>query len=157
MSRHRFAIIGVGMVGQTLAGALAARHIPVAAMAARRPDAVQQAAAEVACPLATTDPAQAAGAADVVVLAVPDDAIAAVCQQIAAGGGFEPGDVALHLSGACPSAILAPAAAAGAACLAFHPIQTFARVDPALFQGIACALEGDASAVAFGEHLARAL
>jgi predicted short-subunit dehydrogenase-like oxidoreductase (DUF2520 family) len=145
------------MVGRSLGRAISARGAPVAAFASRRIEAAQQAAAEAHAPLATTESAEAARHADIVVLAVPDGAIAQVCEDVARGGGFGQGKVALHLSGALPSDILAAARAAGAAALAFHPMQTFARPDPALFAGITIAVEGDPQAVEFGFALAEFL
>jgi len=157
IAERRFAIIGAGMVGRSLAQALATRGATVAAVASRRLERARAAADLAGSALATTDAAEAARAGDVVVLAVPDDAIATVCEQVAAGGGFEPGDVALHLSGALGSHTLAAAGACGAHVLAFHPIQTFARADATLFEGIVCSTEGDAEAVAMGRELAELL
>lgn len=142
------------MVGRSLGSALAARGATVAAVASRRIDAARRAAAEAGAAQATADVAEAARRGDVVVLAVPDGAITEVCEKAAAGGGFAPGDVAIHLSGACSSDALAAARDAGASALAFHPIQTFARPDATLFEGITCALEGDDDAAALGEALA---
>jgi len=154
VTQRRYVIVGAGTVGSSLAAALAARGARVAAVASRRLSSARQAADLAGAPVATTEPAEAARQGDVVVLSVPDDAIAAVCQQVAAGGGFGHGDVAMHLSGALGSQALDAARARGAAALAFHPIQTFARVDPTRFEGIACALEGDPEAMALGTELA---
>ena len=157
IDQRRFAIIGAGMLGRTLAAALRRHGLTVAAVASRRLGSARDAAALAGCAVATTEPAEAARRADVVVLSVPDDAIAPVCAQAAAGGGFAPGGVAVHLSGALGSEALDPARRCGAAALAFHPAQTFARVDPALLEGIVCTLEGDAKALALGRELAERL
>jgi predicted short-subunit dehydrogenase-like oxidoreductase (DUF2520 family) len=157
IQERRFAIIGAGMVGRSLAAGLAARGLTVAAVGSRRLESARAGAAAGRCAVATTDVAAAARAGDVVALSVPDDAVAEVCEQVAAGEGFGPGDVALHLSGALGSDALAAARACGARVLAFHPIQTFARADGALFEGVTCALEGNADAVELGAALAEAL
>ena len=157
VSHRRFVIIGAGMVGRSLAAALAARGAAVAAVASRRLESARAAAELAGGALATTDAAEAARRGDVVMLSVPDDAIAAVCEQVAAGGGFGPGDVAVHLSGALGSDALAAARARGAAALAFHPIQTFAGASAARFEGIVCSVEGDPEAVALGTQLAELL
>ena len=154
---RRFAIVGAGMVGRSLAAALHGRGARVAAIASRRLEAAQAAAQLTGGTRATTDPAEAAREADAVVLAVPDDAIATVCERVAAGGGFAAGDVAIHCSGVLDADVLDAARACGAHALACHPIQTFARVDAALFEGIVCSLEGDAEAVGFGRELAELL
>jgi predicted short-subunit dehydrogenase-like oxidoreductase (DUF2520 family) len=157
VAERRIAIIGAGMVGRSLALALTARGANVVAIASRHHASAQHAAREAGIPEAPASPAEAARQANLVVLAVPDAAIAPVCQQIADQGGFEPGDVAMHLSGACTSDALAAARRAGAAALAFHPIQTFARPDPDLFDGITCAVQGDPHAVDLALALARFL
>ena len=157
ITTRRFAIIGAGMVGRSLAQALGARGARVAAVASRRLDSARAAAALAGCPLATTDAAAAARSADVVVLSVPDDAIRGLCERLCAQDAFGPGDVAVHLSGALGSDALASARARGAAALAFHPVQTFALVDASLFEGIACVVEGDRAGVALGVALAEFL
>jgi predicted short-subunit dehydrogenase-like oxidoreductase (DUF2520 family) len=154
---RRFVIVGAGMVGRGLAAALHAKGAAVAAVASRRLASAEAAAGLAGGAFATTDAAQAARRGDAVVLSVPDDAVAAVCERVAAGGGFAPGDVAVHCSGALGSDALAAARARRASALAFHPIQTFARVDPALFEGIVCSLEGDPDAVALGRAMAALL
>jgi len=157
LDERRFVIIGAGAVGCSLAAALRARGLTVAAVASRSAESARRGAELAGAPLATTDPPEAARMGDVVVLSVPDDAVAQVCEAVAAGGGFADGDVAIHLSGALGSDVLAPARGRGAAALSFHPAQTFARVDPALFEGIVVALEGDEAALAVGRALARRL
>jgi predicted short-subunit dehydrogenase-like oxidoreductase (DUF2520 family) len=124
-------------------------------VASRRIESAREAAGLAGCAFATTDAAAACRRADAVVLSVPDDAVEAVCARVAAQGGFRPGSLVLHLSGVLGSQALAPAAALGANTLAFHPVQTFARPDPRLFEGIACVLEGDPEAVALGAELVR--
>ncbi|HUT34650.1 MAG TPA: DUF2520 domain-containing protein [Planctomycetota bacterium] len=151
---REFAIIGAGAVGRSLAAALGARGAHVAAVASRRIESAREAAQLARCRFATTDAAEAARRANAVALCVPDDAIAAVCQAAADGGGVKPGDVVLHFSGALPSRTIAAAQAAGASVLSFHPVQTFARPDADAFRGIVCVLEGDEAGVAFGTELA---
>ncbi len=154
VSDREFAIIGAGAVGRSLAAALAARGARVVAVASRRLEPASEAAALARCLVATTDAAEAARRANAVALCVPDGAVEAVCQQVADGGGFEPGDVALHFSGALPSRALAAAQARGASVLSFHPVQTFACPDADAFRGVVCVLEGDEAGVAFGRELA---
>jgi len=157
LESKRFVIVGAGAVGCSLAAALAERGLTVAAVASRTEASARRGAELGGAPLATTDVARAAREGDVVVLSVPDDAIAEVCRAVTAGGGFAKGDVAIHLSGALGSKVLEPARRAGARALSFHPAQTFARPDARLFEEIVVALEGDAEALSVGEELARRL
>lgn len=154
---RRFAIIGAGAVGRSLAAALRARGAQVVAVASRSLASAREAAALAGCPLAATDLATAARLANAVALCVPDDAIAAVCHSIAQAGAFERGDVAFHFSGALPSHALDAARACGADTLSFHPAQTFARPSADAFRGVYCILEGNEAGLAFGKELAALL
>jgi predicted short-subunit dehydrogenase-like oxidoreductase (DUF2520 family) len=88
-------------------------------------------------------------AAGLWLLTPPDAAIGAVADALAATGRIRDGDVVFHCSGALPSTVLAPLAAAGAWIASIHPLKSFA--DPAAaaqsFKGTYCAAEGDASAL----------
>jgi predicted short-subunit dehydrogenase-like oxidoreductase (DUF2520 family) len=88
--------------------------------------------------------------ADVVVFGTPDDALAAV----AARTRLAPRQVALHLSGAHPSTILAPT---GARTASLHPLCPFADLETALatLPRAFCFVEG--AAVDVAERLARDL
>jgi predicted short-subunit dehydrogenase-like oxidoreductase (DUF2520 family) len=63
--------------------------------------------------------------ADLIIIAVPDDALAGVVWRLAESGGIRAGQVVAHTSGAHGLAVLAPAAAVGALPLALHPAMTF--------------------------------
>lgn len=83
-------------------------------------------------------------------LGVPDRAIAAVAQALAASGRVRAGDGVFHLSGFTSSSALAPLADAGARIASAHPVMSFA--DPAIavrrFAGTPCGIEGEASLAA---------
>ncbi|HEV3474387.1 MAG TPA: Rossmann-like and DUF2520 domain-containing protein [Actinomycetota bacterium] len=72
---------------------------------------------------------RAASEAEVVVIGVPDDAIAAVCDDLASAGALHDGQGVCHLSGAAPLLALGPARAAAARVFSMHPVQTFPDVD----------------------------
>jgi predicted short-subunit dehydrogenase-like oxidoreductase (DUF2520 family) len=86
-------IIGLGRVGSTLAAAFRDAGYPI------------------------VDPA----GADIVIISVPDDALATVAARFPA----RVGQVVAHTSGAHGTAVLAAAVAAGARPLALHPAMTF--------------------------------
>jgi predicted short-subunit dehydrogenase-like oxidoreductase (DUF2520 family) len=98
-------------------------------------------------------------AADVVILAVPDDVIGQVAARVALGHGLGERHVVLHLSGRLDASALAPLRSTGAALGSFHPLQTVADpvAAPARLRGAHAALEGDPRAVAAGRALAAAL
>jgi predicted short-subunit dehydrogenase-like oxidoreductase (DUF2520 family) len=71
------------------------------------------------------DPVEVARRAELVLLAVPDDALAGLISGLAAVGAWQPGQLVVHTSGRHGVAVLGPAAAAGAIGLAVHPAMTF--------------------------------
>jgi predicted short-subunit dehydrogenase-like oxidoreductase (DUF2520 family) len=103
---------------------------------------------------------EAARAAALVVIAVPDDLIAARAQAMVDEGGVEPGRWIAHLSGATPLAALDAARARGARGIGIHPLQTFPDVDAAIerIPGCTVAIGADDEEGAFlAERLAEDL
>lgn len=96
--------------------------------------------------------------ADVILVAAPDSAIAAVSAELARVGGKEcRGKVVLHASGALNRSILAALARCGAATGSLHPMQTFSgRALPNL-KGVIFAVEGDPRARRIAQQIARQL
>jgi predicted short-subunit dehydrogenase-like oxidoreductase (DUF2520 family) len=118
-------VIGAGRVGAVLGAALArAGHWVVAASGVS--DAAK-ARIEELLPGTANRPADevARAASDLLVLAVPDDSLAAVVAGLAETGALRPGQVVMHTSGAHGLAVLARATAIGARPLAVHPAMTF--------------------------------
>ena len=118
-------IIGAGRVGAVLGAALdRAGHRVVAAagvcatctsrIAQLLPGAAHLPADEVA-----------RAATDLLLLAVPDDALATMVSGLSETGALRAGQVVAHTSGAHGLAVLAPAVAVGARPLALHPAMTF--------------------------------
>ncbi|MEV6931658.1 Rossmann-like and DUF2520 domain-containing protein [Dactylosporangium sp. NPDC051485] len=124
MSRRNIGIIGAGRVGAVLGAALErAGHTVVAAVAV---SAASRARAEQLVPRARLLPAdEVAAAADLVLLAVPDDVLGGLVTGLAETGALRPGQIVAHTSGAHGLAVLAPVVAAGAVPLALHPAMTF--------------------------------
>ena len=148
--RPDISIIGAGVVGKAL-GVLAARAGYRVVAVASRSEASARAAAElIDGNVAVCTPAEAAGRAELLLLTVPDDAIAAVTSELAAAGTVRPGTIVAHCSGALTSEVLAPlVACCGAAAASMHPLQTFPAVLVAIdcLPGAYCFCEGDPSAV----------
>ena len=88
-------------------------------------------------------------AADLWLLAPPDDRIASCCEELVASAPLATGNIVFHCSGALSSTVLSAAAARGAAVASVHPLKTFADVSAAVltFNGSRCAAEGDAAAL----------
>lgn len=143
-------IIGPGRAGIGLALALIAAGYR-ALLHGRRPRAVP---APLALTHATAGPPAWIPQADIVILAVPDDAIEAVARTLA--GAVGPAQIVLHLSGARGIEALEPLGATEAVLGSLHPLQAIA--DPARaterLRGAWAAVEGMPAAVAAAERLA---
>jgi predicted short-subunit dehydrogenase-like oxidoreductase (DUF2520 family) len=117
-------VVGAGRVGAVLGAALAdAGHHIVAAAAV---SAASRERAERLLPQAAILPADevARAATDLLLLAVPDDHLAAVVSGLAATGSLHAGTVVAHTSGAHGLAVLGERDG-----LALHPAMTFTGAD----------------------------
>ena len=140
----RVAIVGAGNVGKVLGVALKAKGYPLAAAFCRTEPSCRAAAEVLECPV-HSDKAKVAAAGDIVFITTPDRVIQETCEEIARAGGFGPGQLVLHTSGAHSSAVLEKAGAGGAHVLSFHPLQTFPGLEVGLrsLPGTFFAVEGD--------------
>lgn len=139
----RVAVVGPGRLGGALCAALVAAGYAPPLVVGRRPERVD--ALVRALPGARTGtPDALAGGCDLVLIAVPDDAVAAVAGTLPVGAAH----AVVHTSGALGLDALADAARRGAAVGALHPLQTFPAGEPPAiaaerFRGIVCGVEGD--------------
>jgi predicted short-subunit dehydrogenase-like oxidoreductase (DUF2520 family) len=76
--------------------------------------------------------------AELLLLTVPDDALAPLVSGLAATGAIQPGKVVVHTSGRYGIGVLAPARKAGALSLALHPVMTFTGTDVDLARLTGC-------------------
>ena len=90
----------------------------------------------------------------VVLIAVPDDAIAGLAERLAYIGGEEwSGKIVLHTSGALDSRVLAPLRRAGAYVGSLHPLQSFpSRAAPSL-AAVWMVIEGMPRALKFARRI----
>jgi predicted short-subunit dehydrogenase-like oxidoreductase (DUF2520 family) len=102
---------------------------------------------------------QAVTGANTVILAVPDDAIAIVAEQLARVRAVTGDQVVLHLSGLHGRAALEALAPSGAALGSLHPLQSVSDPETAAerWRGAYAAIEGGPRAIAEAERLARLL
>ncbi len=139
----RVTFIGAGRVARALAHAMPPEY-KIVAVASRGPSA-DRLAREVGCTrLSLVDTALAG---DLVFIATPDAAIAEVAHRIGMEGGWRPGQVVVHLSGALTSEVLDELRNFHCSVASFHPLQSFSE-GPVDLRGVVFALEGDAGAVA---------
>jgi predicted short-subunit dehydrogenase-like oxidoreductase (DUF2520 family) len=120
--------IGAGRVGAVLTAALARAGHRAVAVAAVSPASRRRAEALVP-QAAVLPPDEVASAADLLLLAVPDDVLAELVRGLAATGAVRAGALVLHTSGAHGYRVLDPLVETGALPLALHPAMTFTGTD----------------------------
>jgi predicted short-subunit dehydrogenase-like oxidoreductase (DUF2520 family) len=118
-------VLGAGRVGAVLGAALTAAGHRVVAVSGRSGAARARLALLLPQTPNRSVTAVTRAASDLLIVAVPDDALAGVVGGLAAAGALRPGQVVAHTSGAHGLAVLAPATAVGARPLALHPAMTF--------------------------------
>jgi predicted short-subunit dehydrogenase-like oxidoreductase (DUF2520 family) len=117
-------VVGVGRVGSTLGAALIrAGHEIVAASGVSQQSRERAARRLPGVPLLPAD--ETVAAADLVLLAVPDDVLRGLISGLADIGAWRAGQLVAHTSGAQGIGVLDPAAARGVLALALHPVMTF--------------------------------
>jgi predicted short-subunit dehydrogenase-like oxidoreductase (DUF2520 family) len=160
MKKYGIAIIGAGVVGTALAHLLKERGYPIVGIASRKRESAQKAGSLLGGGVrVTTSPEEIIPNADLIFITTSDSAIEEVCEGIARRGGFRPGQIVVHTSGALPSTILRKAKERGALIASMHPLQSFADVSVAikiLPSSLFC-LEGDQKIIPLLAKLVRRL
>jgi len=122
----RFALIGPGRVGSAITRALFENGYQPVAVIGRSLHPTREACTFIGCDisLATTD-LHAANAADLLLLAVPDDQIAAVAGQLQRIANPDRGTVLIHISGVHAAAVMRQPKS-GMLLFSVHPLLPFA-------------------------------
>lgn len=117
-------IIGMGRVGPIIGSALRAAGHSIVGVTASSEESRERADAMLpGVPI--LDIPTLVERCELVIIAIPDDAIAPLVQGLADLKAWQPGQLVVHMSGAHGTSILAPAQACGAITLAIHPAMTF--------------------------------
>jgi predicted short-subunit dehydrogenase-like oxidoreductase (DUF2520 family) len=149
-------IVGAGSVGLALGLAISRARWPVTAVASRDAGRRDRFAGLIPTARAFIEPAAVLDEAELVLLCVPDDAIAAVAGSIR----LYSGQSLAHTSGLLGAEVLEPARAAGSQIGAFHPLVSFtADVERsvAAVNGATVAVEGDERLMGLLADLAEAI
>ena len=148
-------IVGAGAVGTALGVALSRAGWPVHAVASRDATRRERFRALVDVTRAFVDPEPLVEEVELIILAVPDDAIPALAGQLR----MYSGQAMIHTSGALEADVLAPAMAAGTQVGSFHPLVGFAETERAVeaLRGATVAIEGDDQLVAMLASMAEAI
>jgi predicted short-subunit dehydrogenase-like oxidoreductase (DUF2520 family) len=123
--RLRVGVVGAGRVGAVLAAALARAGHPVVAAYAVSEGSHRRAAGLIPDVPLRPDVDDVVRDANLVLLAVPDDALPGLVQGLASRGVIAAGTFVMHTSGAHGTGVLEPLTRAGALPLAVHPAMTF--------------------------------
>ncbi len=127
----RFAVIGAGRVGASLALALCAQGYTLSGFTSATPAGRARAEGLLGRAATLHLPALVALRPEIYFICTPDSVVADVAAELgaalAAAGPQGPAapPVVVHTSGATSVSVLAPCEKAGAAALVFHPLQTF--------------------------------
>ncbi|UZJ24419.1 DUF2520 domain-containing protein [Rhodococcus antarcticus] len=123
-ARLTVGVVSAGRVGTALGQAWEhAGHLVVATSAIS--DASRRRAADRLPDAVVLPPDEVAGRVDLLLLAVPDDALAGLVAGLASTGAVRPGQIVVHTCGARGVGVLEPLTRLGALPLALHPAMTF--------------------------------
>jgi hypothetical protein len=121
-------IVGAGAVGTALGVALSRGGWPIQAVASRNATRRERFRSLVDVTRVFADPEPILDEVELIILAVPDDAIGGLARSLRMYGG----QAMIHTSGALGAEVLAPAMAAGTQIGAFHPLVAFADTERAV-------------------------
>jgi predicted short-subunit dehydrogenase-like oxidoreductase (DUF2520 family) len=152
------AIIGAGRVGRALGRRLRELGWKIGAVITRNEVSARRAVRFIGAGKPHAGMTRQILASRVILIATPDDEIAAVAQELARiGAEALRGKVVLHTSGALDARALDPAKSCGAAVGSIHPLQSFSGVAVPSLEGRVFAVEGDSQAVSVARQIARSL
>lgn len=139
----RIAVVGAGRVGTGVAVLLQRAGHTIEAVSGR--SLTRERVARYLPGVPVREPTDAAAAAELVVLGVPDDLIGPTAAALTSAGAVGPDHRVAHLSGATGLDALDTIRSAGAMRLAIHPLQTFPDVTSAIdgIPGCAIAVTAD--------------
>ena len=160
MTTPVLSIVGPSKVGTAIAVLARRAGYEVAAIGGRDATKTEMAAEQIGGHIKAGTPFEAAGTGELVLLAVSDDAIETVCDELAKANAFSGGAIVAHCSGALGHDILRTARErCGCQIASIHPLQTFPTIQSAIdgLAGVHWFLEGDEPAVKMLDELVTAI
>jgi predicted short-subunit dehydrogenase-like oxidoreductase (DUF2520 family) len=156
--RGSLSIIGAGRVGRALGRRLRELGWKIGTVVTRNEPSARKAVRNIGAGQARAGMSRQVLAAQVILIATPDWAVAQVADDLARIGAEElRGKIVLHTSGALDASALGPVKGHGASVGSMHPLQTFSGVGVPPLEGRVFAIEGDATAVRTARQIVRAL
>lgn len=152
------AIIGAGRVARGLGARLREAGWKIGAVVARKMPAARSAVRAMRAGSPCGGPTRRVLDAGIILLAVPDDALAGVAAQLDRTGGDDlRRKVVVHTSGALTSAVLEPLALRGAWTGVMHPMQSFGTRTRPRLEGVLFGIEGHPEALRVIRKMVRSL
>jgi predicted short-subunit dehydrogenase-like oxidoreductase (DUF2520 family) len=156
-ARLAVGVVSTGRVGAVLGAALMRTGHTVVAASGVSKESVQR-AEELLPGVPLLPPDDVVRQADLVLLALPDDALRGMVRGLAAADALRSGQIVVHTCGAHGVDVLGPAAEHGALPLALHPVMTFTGRAEDLERLATCCFgvtagDGDEAAWSVGEAL----
>jgi predicted short-subunit dehydrogenase-like oxidoreductase (DUF2520 family) len=137
MTRLGIGVVGAGRVGAVLGSALRAAGHPVVGVSAVS-EASRDRADALLPGVPVLDVPEVVRRAELVLLAVPDDALEDLVAGLAATGAWQAGQIVVHTAGRYGASVLDPARAAGVIPIALHPAMTFTGTSLDLSRLVGC-------------------
>lgn len=137
MTRLGIGVVGAGRVGAVLGSALRAAGHPVVGVSAVS-EASRERADALLPGVPVLDVPEVVRRSELVLLAVPDDALAELVAGLAATGAWQGGQIVVHTAGRYGAAVLDPARAQGVIPIALHPAMTFTGTSLDLSRLVGC-------------------
>jgi predicted short-subunit dehydrogenase-like oxidoreductase (DUF2520 family) len=151
-------IIGAGRIGRALGRRLREQGWRIHSVVTRSEATARRAVRSIGAGSARRELSRGIFSAEVILIAVPESAMADVVTLLASFGETElRGKIALHTSGALSSDVLAKLRLMGAAVGSIHPLQTFSGVGIPALDGRIFVIDGDPAAVRVSRRMTRAL
>jgi len=155
----KFSVVGTGRLGTSLASALTTVNWRLVYLFDRDPVAASGSRKIIGSGRSTSEPGKIGQKETLIIIAVPDDELAAAAAKLAATRADWSGRAVLHTSGLLSSQALKPLKRKGAETASFHPLQSFPEKTGKKkdFRGIFWAVEGDPGAVTLACKIIKSL
>jgi predicted short-subunit dehydrogenase-like oxidoreductase (DUF2520 family) len=151
-------IVGAGRIGRALGRRLCEQGWRIHSVVTRSESTARRAVRSIGGGSASGELSRNIFSARVILIAVPESAMANLVTRLASLGEAElRGKIVLHTSGALNSDVLGALRSLGAAVGSIHPLQTFSGIGIPALEGRVFGIEGDPAAVRVARSMTRSL
>lgn len=158
MTKSGISIIGAGRIGRALGRRLREQGWKIHSVVTRSQATARRAVRSIGGGRGSGDLSPSVLSASVILISVPESAIAAVVNRLLSFGKTDlQSKTVFHTSGALSSGVLAQLRPLGAAVGSIHPLQTFSGVGIPSLDGRIVVIEGDPAAIRVARAITRAL